>query len=425
MVLAAILVAMVILLLTGLPIFAGLGLLSISLLVITGEPLSSVAEVVFGKLNIYLLIAIPLFAFMAHVMIRSKVVDDLYETAHVLVRHLPGGLGVATVLSCTIFAAISGSSVATALTIGASALPQMRRYGYRDRDAYGVIAAGGTLGILIPPSGPLILYGVITEVSIGALFIAGLIPGLILATMFAVYCMVAMGDRGREKRASMREALSAIRKAVWALSLPPVILGGLYFGVFTATEAAAAGSVLALFIATLVYKNFTWADLFAAAAETTRTTAMLFLVLAGAAIFAHVITLMGLPSQLVRSVVDAGVSPAFFLIAIMALVFVLGMFLETISIILVTTPIVLPVLDALGINPLWYGILLMINLEMALITPPVGMNLFVLKGIAQAPLIEIIRGALPYVGIMIAGLVLMFAFPELSLWLPRAMGYEQ
>ena len=425
MLLAAILVAMVVLLLTGLPIFAGLGLLSISLLVLTGEPLSSVAEVVFGKLNIYLLIAIPLFAFMAHVMIRSKVVDDLYETAHVLVRHLPGGLGVATVLSCTIFAAISGSSVATALTIGASALPQMRRYGYRARDAYGVIAAGGTLGILIPPSGPLILYGVITEVSIGALFIAGLIPGLILAAMFAVYCMVAMGDRGREKRAGLREALSAIRKAVWALSLPPVILGGLYFGVFTATEAAAAGSVLALIIAVVVYKNFTWADLFSAAAETTRTTAMLFLVLAGAAIFAHVITLMGLPTQLVRSVVEAGVSPAFFLLAVMALVFVLGMFLETISIILVTTPIVLPVLDALGISPLWYGILLMINLEMALITPPVGMNLFVLKGIAQAPLIEIIRGSLPYVGIMIAGLALMFAFPELSLWLPRAMGYEQ
>ena len=189
MTLVLILLALVLLLLTGIPIFAGLGLISIGLLWGVEGQIGSLGDIVFGKLNIYLLVAVPMFAFMAHVMIRARVVDDLYNTAYVLVRHLPGGLGVATVLSCTVFAAISGSSVATALTIGTTAIPQMRRFGYHPREIYGAVAAGGTLGILIPPSGPMILYGVVAEASIGALFIAGLLPGLILSLAFAVYCM--------------------------------------------------------------------------------------------------------------------------------------------------------------------------------------------------------------------------------------------
>jgi len=426
MTLAVILLCLVLLLLTGLPIFAGLGLASIALLLIVDGQIGSLADIVYAKLNVYLLVAIPMFAFMAHVMIRSKVVDDLYATAHIMVRHLPGGLGVATVLSCTVFAAISGSSVATALTIGATAIPQMTRYGYRPRNIYGVVAAGGTLGILIPPSGPMILYGIVSETSIGALFFAGLIPGLILAAIFAAYAMWASGHgeaSTMQDRATLREVGGAVKRSLAALSLPPLVLGGLYFGVFTPTEAAGTGALAALAIAVLLYRNFGLRDLYETAYETVRTTSMLFMVLAAAAIFGHTLTLMRLPAELVETVVAHDVGPIGFILAVMAVIFVLGMFLETISIILITTPIVLPVLEALGIDPIWYGVLLMINLELALITPPVGMNLFVIKGIAKAPMAEVVRGIVPYVGLMLLGLLLMLLFPSLSTWVPATMGY--
>ena len=426
MTLAVILSLLVLLLLTGLPIFAGLGLMAGALLILVEGQIGSLAEIVFGKINVYLLVAIPLFALMAHIMIRSRVVDDLYDAAHTLVRHLPGGLGVATVLSCTVFAAISGSSVATALTIGTTAMPQMRRFGYRPRDIYGVIAAGGTLGILIPPSGPMILYAVVSETSIGALFVAGLLPGLLVALLFSAWCVASARLRGGgtvSERADPREALAVLGRAFWALTLPPVVLGGMYFGVFTATEGAAIGAVQALLIASLVYRRLGWRDLFEAAYETTRMTAMLFMILAAAAMFSHVLTIMRIPADLVEAVLAAGVSATTFLVAVMAAIVVLGMFLETISIILITTPIVLPALAAFDIDPVWYGILLMINLEMALITPPIGMNLFVIKGIARAPMSEIIHGALPYVFLMLLGLVILFLFPELALWLPSTMGY--
>ena len=426
MLLALILVVLIILLLTGLPIFAGLGLMSMALLLIFEGQIGSLGEIVFAKLNIYLLVAVPLFALMAHIMVKSRVIDDLYKAAHTLVRHLPGGLGVATVLSCTIFAAISGSSVATALTIGTSAMPQMRRYGYRSQEIYGVIAAGGTLGILIPPSGPMILYAIVSGTSIGALFIGGIIPGLIIAGLFAAYSVFSarwQPDLTSEPRATMSEILHTLQKAFWALILPPVVLGGMYFGVFTATEGAAIGTVMSILITTLIYRDLTLKDLFEAAYDATRMSAMLFMLIAAAAMFSHALTIMRLPNDLVEWVVGNDVNQLVFILAVMALIVVLGMFLETIAIILITTPIVMPALIAYDINPVWYGILLMINLEMALITPPVGLNLFVIKGIAQAPLGEVIRGALPYVLLMMIGLFIVLAFPQITLWLPSTMGY--
>ena len=420
MTLALILAVVVLVLATGMPVFAGLGLVAISLLLVVEGGLGGIAEIVFGKLNLYLLVAIPLFAFMAHVLIRARVVDDLYHAAHVLLRHLPGGLAVATVAACTLFAAISGSSVATALTVGAAAIPQMIRYGYPPPVAYGVVAAGGTLGILIPPSGPMVLYGVISDTSIGALFVAGVVPGLLVAALFGGYCMLAAGGE-RLPRAGSAEILGALRRALWAFSLPPLILGGMYGGVFTATEAAAVGALAALAIATLVYRQLGPWQLLDAARETVRTTSMLFLVLIGAALFSHVLTLMRLPAELVAAVSGAGVSVLGFLLVVMAVVFLLGMFLETIAIILITTPIVLPVLEALAIDPVWYGVLLMINLELALITPPVGMNLFVIKGVAEAPLGQVVRGAAPYVGLMLLALVVLLLVPGLALWLPGTM----
>ncbi|MEM1049272.1 MAG: TRAP transporter large permease [Pseudomonadota bacterium] len=423
---ALILSGLLVLLLIGAPIFAALGLTSIAVILISEGHVDAVADVVFAKLNNPLLTVIPMFAFMAHVMIRSKVVDHLYDAAHAMVRHIRGGLGVATVLACTVFAAISGSSVATALTIGSSALPQMKRYGYRDRDGYGVIAAGGTLGILIPPSAPLILYAIVTEASIGALFLAGLIPGILMAVIFALFCVANAArrlDRTPEPWIGWAQCLTAIRQAFWALMMPAVVLGGIYLGIFTASEAAAIGCLYALAVGAGIYRTLGPRDLWLAVYDTVRTAAALFMILAAAALFAHAVTLIGLPARLVETVVQLDIGAFAFVLAVMAVIFLMGMFLETIAIILITTPIVFPVMLALGIDPIWYGILLMINLELALITPPVGMNLFVIKGISGAPLADIIAGTAPYVALMMLGLGLVLAFPPLATWLPRAAGF--
>ncbi|MBI3451486.1 MAG: TRAP transporter large permease [Rhodospirillales bacterium] len=421
-----ILIALVAVLFTGIPVFTGLTLFATAIVVGVEGNLGNLGEIVFGKLNTYLLVAIPLFTLMAHLMIRGKVVNDLYDTAYTLMRHLPGGLGMATVAACTIFAAISGSSVATALTIGSAAIPQMLRYGYNPRVAYGVVGAGGTLGILIPPSAPMVLFGVVSDTSIGALFMAGVVPGLMIAAIFAIFCMLSarLSDTKREAAPGFGEALAALRKSVWALMLPPLILGGMYFGVFTATEAAGVGALAALLIATFVYRTIGWRGVWGAARDAARTSAMLFMILVGAALFGHVLTKLRIPAQMVDLVTSYGVSQIEFLLAAMALIFVLGMFLETISIILITTPVILPVLIHLGINPVWYGVLLTINLELALITPPVGMNLFAIKAITKAPIREIISGVMPYVVLLVIGLGLVIAFPGLALWLPSTMAYR-
>ncbi|WP_420006806.1 TRAP transporter large permease [Arenibacterium sp. LLYu02] len=417
---------LILLLLTGIPIFAALGLTASAILFIVEGDLDGLGDAVFTHLNKPILSTIPLFVFMAQVMIRAKVIDDLYTFAHTVIGHIRGGLGVATVLACTIFAAISGSSVATALSIGSSAIPQMQRFGYRERDALGVVAAGGTLGILIPPSGPMILYAIVSEASIGALFLAGIVPGLMLALMFSAYCMIrARGQSNMEAPdwAGWQAARAAFRRSVWALLAPPVVMGGIYLGVFTASEAAAAGSLYAVLVAMLVYRGFGLRDLWAAAQSTMRTSMMVFMIIAGAAMFGHAITLVRLPVGVTEAVAHLGLGPLGFVLVVMGLIFILGMFLESIAIILITTPILLPTMMSLGIDPIWYGVLLMINLELAMITPPVGMNLFVIKGITDAPLSKIVRGASPFVAIMIVGMGFLMAVPELATWLPTAAGF--
>lgn len=415
------LLGLVLLLLTGLPIFAGLSLFGGVLLI--GEPggLDSISDIIFAKTSMYVLVAIPLFAYMAHIMIRGKIVDDLYSTAYTLTKHLPGGVGIATIVACMIFSAISGSSVATALTIGAVAIPQMIRYGYDPKVAYGLVAAGGTLGILIPPSGPMILYGVATDTSISGLFMAGILPGLLLALIFMAYCAFTQRNSKREPRVSVGEMLVALRKSAWAITLPCLVLGGMYAGVFTATEAAGIGAVLALIIASTVYRSVGVREIWACAIEASRTSAMLFMILAGAAVFSHALTQMRVPHQIVQLVLELEIGTYGFLLAIMLLMFILGMFLESIAIILITSPVIMPVMAHLGINPIWYGVLLVINLEVAMITPPVGMNLFTIKAVTQAPMGSIIRGSLPFVFLMILGMAVVLAFPQVALWLPDSM----
>lgn len=418
---AAILLGLVLLLFTGLPIFAGLSLFGGGLLIGSGAGVVGVSEIIFHKISLYVLLAIPLFAYMAHIMIRARIIDDLYNTAYTLTRHMPGGVGIATILACMIFSAISGSSVATALTIGAVAIPQMIRFGYDPKVAYGLVAAGGTLGILIPPSGPMIIYGVATDTSIGGLFMAGLIPGLMLALIFMLSTAFQQRHRQREPRASLKEALVAIRGSGWALALPTLVLGGMYVGVFTATEAAAVGALLALAVGSLIYRTVGPRQIWASAIDASRTSAMLFMILAGAAVFSHALTKLMIPQQIVGLVSTMEMGTFGFLLAMMVLIFVLGMFLESIAIILITSPVVLPVLTLLDISPIWYGVMLVINLELAMITPPVGMNLFTIKAVTEAPIGQIIRGSLPFVVLMLLGLALVMVFPGLALWLPGTM----
>ena len=424
-----VLLGLMALLYTGIPMFAGMFLFSLGVLFGTEGNVGTLGEFVFGKLDVYLLVAIPLFMLMAHFMVRGKVVDDLYDTAHTMVRHLPGGLGIATVFACAIFASISGSSVATAMTIGKVAIPQMLKYNYDRLGAYGVVAGGGTLGILIPPSAPMVLYGFVSDTSIGALFMAGVVPGLMLAAIFAVYCCITEWRRekrlgpayARLPRATLVEAGVAIRKSFWALTLPPFVLVGIYFGVFTATEAAGTGALWALFIAAVIYRSFGWKDLWFGAQEAARISAMLFMIIIGAALFGYMLTKLRIPQQAVDLALAWGVTKTQFLIAVMALVFVLGLILESISIILITTPVILPVMKALAIDPVWYGVLLTINLELALISPPVAMNLVVIKSITGAPLKDIDRAAVPYMVMMILAIGLIIAFPSIATWLPGTM----
>lgn len=416
-----ILLGLILLLFTGLPIFAGLSMFGAALLAGTPGSLGGLTEIVFNKISMYVLLAIPLFAYMAHIMIRGRIVDDLYDTAYTLTRHLPGGVGIATIAACMIFSAISGSSVATALTIGAVAIPQMIRYGYDPKVAYGLVAAGGTLGILIPPSGPMIIYGVATDTSIGGLFMAGLIPGLLLAAIFMVSTAFHQRHAERSPRASLGEAFAAIRKSGWAIALPTMVLGGMYLGVFTATEAAAIGAALALLIGMVVYRTIGWREIWSSAIDASRTSAMLFMILAGAAIFSHALTKMMIPQQIVQLVSSMDLGVYGFLLLMMLLIFILGMFLESIAIILITSPVILPVLALLNINPIWYGVLLVINLELAMITPPVGMNLFTIKAVTNAPIGQVIRGSAPFVLLMMLGLALVMMFPQLAMWLPGTM----
>lgn len=417
-----ILIALLALLFTGLPIFAGLTLFGGALLLMTQGNLGPVTDIVFHEVNRYLLVAIPLFAFMANIMIKGKVVDDLYDAAYTFTRHLPGGLAIATIIACTVFSAISGSSVATALTIGAVAIPQMLRFGYDDRLAYGVVAAGGTLGILIPPSAPMILYGVATDTSIGGLFMAGILPGLLLAGIFILWASfraTASGAIARENMAGFGEMARAVRSSFWSLLMPVFVLGGIYAGVFTATEAAAAGAWLALVVTIFIYRTVGWREIWDSAAESARMSAMLFMILAGATVFSHVLTKMRVPQELVEALVAADLGAMVFVAVMMIVVLILGCFLESVAIILITAPVILPAMIHLGINPIWYGILLVVNLEMAMITPPVGMNLFTLKAITSAPMGRIVAGAVPYVGLMLLFLILLMLVPGIALWLPN------
>ena len=373
----------------------------------------------------YTLSVVPLFILMGNFVTRAGMSQELFRAANAFIGHLRGGLAMATVLACAGFGAICGSSIATAATMAKVAYPSMKRFGYADTLSTGAIAAGGTLGIMIPPSTLLVIYGVFTETNIGKLFAAGILPGILgaillcLAVQYVTWRDPKAGPRG--ERSTWKERWLALRD-VWAVAVLFIfVIGGIYGGFFTATEGAGMGAFGAMVFA-LWRRVLTWKALYQALVESARTTSMLFMILIGALMFAEFINITTMPNDLVSFVKRFEIHPVAVVAAICIIYVLLGTAMEELSMVLLTIPVFLPVILGLGFDPIWFGILIVVVVEIGLISPPVGMNLFVLKtlipGVHQN---TVFRGVLPFMLADVVRMALLIAFPIISLWLPSLM----
>ncbi|MDR3255752.1 MAG: TRAP transporter large permease [Synergistaceae bacterium] len=411
-------------LLLGLPVAFSLGVTSLALILNYGLPLKLLGNTIFTSTDSFVIIAVPLFILMSQVLLDGHIGDDLFGVMNAWVCHLPGGLAIATLLSCAFFAAITGSGAATSATIGMVAYPAMTGRGYDKKFTLGLLAAGGTLGILIPPSIPMILYASITEDSVGKLFSAGIIPGLVLTGLLIAYAVFrcAHGCFTPMPRKSWRERFDITRRNILGIALPFIIVGGIYSGVFTPTEAAAVGLFYSLILTLFVYRTIKLRELPDICLKSVCTSCMIAMVVAGAVLFGRVMTMLEIPQMLTEFVIAKNLSPLLFIVAMNILMLVLGCILETVSIVLLTMPLVAPLLGALGIDSIWYAVIVTVNMEMALITPPVGMNLYVIKGMRDdIRMGEVIRGATPFVALVLLFLIIIISFPGLSTWLPSMM----
>ncbi len=408
----------------GLPVAFSLGATSVALIFLFDLPLKVVGATMFSSLDSFTTLSIPIFVLMSQILLDGRVGDDLFEVMNAWVRHLPGGLAIGTILACAFFAAITGSGAATAATIGMVAYPAMIERGYDKAFTLGLLAAGGTLGILIPPSIPMIIYGTVTEDSVGKLFMAGVVPGLILAGLFVVYAVIQSKKGGFTPmpRTTWSERFSITGKNIWGILLPFIIIGGIYSGAFTPTEAAAVGLVYSLFVTVVVYRTIRVRDIPQICLKSVPTSCMIAIIIAGALLFGRVMALLQIPQALTAIVVENKMSALTFIIVMNLLMLVLGALLETVSIVLLTMPLVTPILHALGVDTIWYGVVMTVNMTMALVTPPVGMNLYVICGIrSDIKMKDVIRGVFPFIVIMLLFLAASIAFPQMSLWLPSVM----
>lgn len=406
---------------SGMPIFLVLGMTAIVLFWVDGQPLVSIAQKIVDQFNSDTLMSVPFFVIAATFMQRGGVAGALVDFAGAWTGRLRGGLGLVCVFGCTIFAAISGSSVATALAMGTILVPAMLSRNYERPFALGVVGASGTLGILIPPSLAMILYAIIAEESVPRLFLAGVVPGLIQACIFALYVMwyARRNNYPREKTLSREEFIRVNLRALPALAVPVIIAVGIYGGVVTITEAAAFAAVVVLIVSASVYKGFSWRESIGVMGDAMKSGASILVIVATALVFGHWMTEAGGPARIVKFIVDNGFSAWQFLLAINGILLILGMFLEGASIMLITLPLLVPVLKPLGIDPVHFAVIIVINLELALVTPPVGLNLYVLSGITQAPMSEAIKGITPFIVLLVGLLIAVTYVPELSLWLPN------
>lgn len=416
---------LLLLLVMGLPVAFSLGMAGVAgmLLFMGGDgALAQLPIIGYKSLDDFVLTAVPLYILMSQILLTGKVGNDLFELANKWLRHLPGGLGIATVMACAVFAAITGSSVACAVTIGAIAIPEMLARGYERSLVLGAVAAGGTLGILIPPSIPMILYGAITDESIGKLFMSGVVPGAILTILFIMIVVYRSRNLPREAAASWDERVSALKKSFWGLLLPVIVVGGIYTGIFTPTEAAGIGTVYSLIITFGIYRTLSLKDMPEILEDTIKTTCMIFAIMIGASLFGFVLTILDAPQALTNFVVDMQTNRWVIFVAINILLLFLGCILESVSIIFITLPILFPLIVRLGFDPIWFNVVMLINLELALITPPVGMNLFVLQGISpDSKMTQIIKGVIPFGAVMALEILLLCFFPEIATWLPSVV----
>lgn len=418
-----ILLALFALLLLGVPVAFALGGLGLSMLVVGGFSPLMAPQAILSTLDGFILLAVPLFLLMSNVLLKGGVGRDLYAAVQAWVGHWPGGLAVATVISCGLFAAISGSSVATAATIGTVAIPEMLKRGYEKRFVYGLVAAGGTLGILIPPSIPMIVYGFVTEESVIALFLAGVGPGLLLLVMFSGYAMIyaAMRGMGRSDKASWPERRHATLRALPSMALATVVVAGIYTGAFTPTEAAAIGFAGAVLITVVVLRTLSWAQFWEASTDAMATTVAILMIVAGAKVFGKAITLYRIPQDISTFLSDAVSSPVSFVLLVSIILLVMGLVLEALSMVLIMTPVLLPAAMGLGFDPIWFGIFMVLMVEAALITPPVGLNLYVIQSVARATLGDVARGAVPFLLLMFACVLILYLIPDLALYIPFKM----
>lgn len=415
------------LLLSGIPVGFSLGLTGcIGLFFLFGgeRALVSVPNIAYWQLDSFTLTALPLFIFVAIIMQKAGLGEQLFDFASAWIGHIPGGLAVATLISCAIFAAISGSSAANAATIGLVAIPALVARKYDKRFVCGLVAAGGTIGVLIPPSNQMIIYGVLTEESIGKLFMAGLIPGILLTMLLSLTAVIMAVRGGQYEKAAptlWSTRLSATRRAFPVLMLPIIVVGGLYAGVFTATEAAGV-AVVYVGAYMVVFKRTGWREFVDIIREAAAVIGMVVMVIVGATTLAKVIVMLRIAQNLATALTTINLPGWVFIIATMVLLILFGMFLEAISINMILVPIIAPVLSLMGYDLIWFGVLMTVNMEIGCITPPVGVNLYVIQQIGKVPLEDVIIGALPFMAVFVIFLIFIALVPQISLWLPSLMG---
>src|SRR5690606_17544815 len=408
----------------GMPVAVALGLSSLATILLFGhDSLASLTLKLYETSEHFTLLAIPFFILGGAFMTTGGVAKRMVAFASACVGHLRGGLAMASVLACMLFAAVSGSSPATVVAVGSIVIAGMVRAGYPLGFATGVVCNAGTLGILIPPSIVLVVYGAATETSVGDLFMAGVVPGILLGLllMVAIYVLATKRDLPRQPRATMREVLVAGRDSLWGLLLIVIILGGIYGGIFTPTEAAAVAAVYAFFIAVFVYRDIGFKQVPGVLVDASKVTVMLMFIIANALLFAHVLTTERIPQIIAEQILAWGMPAWAFLIVVNILLLVAGMFMEPTGIILIMAPILFPIAMELGIDPVHLGIIMVVNLEIGMVTPPVGLNLFVTAGITKMPIGGVIKAALPWLMVLLTFLAIITYIPQISLFLPRLL----
>jgi len=413
------------LMLTGMPISISLGLTVLTFIVtMTHVPMESVALKLFTGIEKWEIMAVPFFILAGNFLTHGGVARRMINFAISLVGHFHGGLALAAILACAMFALVCGSSVATVVAIGSIVLPAMVANGYPMRFAAGVIITAGSLGILMLPSIPKVIYAISTGTSIGALFVAGLLPGMLLTFMLCgvTWFLARRNQYPRLPRATWRERLTAFRESVWGLMLVVIIVGGIYSGMFTATEAAAMAAVYSFFVSVFVYRDMTLKDVPKVLRESANMSAMLLYIITNAVLFSFVLANENLPNHLAEWLIDQNLGPVGFLLMVNLVLLVAGNFMEPSSIILIMAPVFFPAAMSLGINPVHFGILIDVNMEVGLCHPPVGLNLYVASGISGLGVTELTKAVLPWLLTLLVFLVIVTYWPWLSLVLPRAMG---